>query len=231
MLHRVKKKPGMKMKNNLPRNSIQLQSFEAVPTRAAFFVVETLLQIPPILYTFEFTNTDTMKQTKPEGCTFPTAIFFLIAFLVAYLLSSCSKEIELERGGDIFEPRIQFGIYADTAAKTYFKINAASQQVTGVRVYSIVATKAPEATNYFSLTFLADSLRPGTYNTNTGVVNFREGNRILSNATAASFTVTITKNVDGLIQGTFKGKLYDHNAGNEVEIFDGRIEDVQLIYR
>lgn len=160
--------------------------------------------------------------------------FFLIALLACLTASlvSCSKANDLTPNTAVSVPdqsKIEFSLYGNT--KTYTQVNASAQTMTGVRVYTFVGTKNPAAENIFSMTFMTDSLRPGSYSVNTGVVDYREGSTVVSNVYSTNFTVTITSNVNGLVNGTFAGTLYDHSTGSNCAIVQGKIENIQLLYR
>lgn len=155
---------------------------------------------------------------------------FLIGILAGLLfsLASCSKENDFPNV-DPGQAKIEFSLYGST--KTYVEVNAGAQKITGTKVYSFVGTKSPAAENIFTLTFMTDSLRPGSYSVNTGVVNFREGTRVVTNVSSPDFMVNITSNVNGLVNGTFSGTLYDHQTGSNCAVINGKIENVQLVYR
>lgn len=160
--------------------------------------------------------------------------FILIAFLAGMLASlvSCTKSNDITRNEVSTVPdqsKIEFSVY--NSVKTYTQVVASAQQITGVRVYTFVGTKNPVAENVFTLTFMTDSLRPGTYNVNTGVVDFREGSTVISNVSSTNFTVTIASNVNGLVNGTFAGTMYDHTTGRNCDFVQGKIENIQLSYR
>lgn len=152
---------------------------------------------------------------------------YAIVLFSVLLFTSCSKEQLREADPD--QPKIEFSLYNDT--KTYFDVNASAQTITGVKVYTFVGTKNPQAENIFTLSFMTDSLQPGSYNTNTGVVTFREGSKTATNISSTDFIVTITSNVNGLVNGTFTGTLFDHQTGSNCAVVSGKIEDIQLSYR
>lgn len=160
-------------------------------------------------------QTDTMKK-----------IFFFLSALI--VLASCSKPNDIARPGAAEQSMIEFKL--DGSLKTYYDVNAGVDHITGTNVYSFVGTKAPTGTNIFMLSFVTDSLRAGTYNVNTGVVSFREAGVIATNVSSTDFTVTITSNVHGLINGSFSGTLYNHTTGQNSLVVQGRIENIQIIY-
>jgi|SRR3972149_5469332 len=155
-------------------------------------------------------------------------LFFLIA--VVLTLASCSKNAErdlaaVDPGQD---SKIEFKF--DGNLKQYFTVSAGVAHVTGVNVYSFVGVKNPTNDNIFQLVFMTDSLRPGTYNVNTGIVAFREANTVATNISSTDFTVTITSNVNGLVNGSFKGTVYNQTASHNSTILEGLIQNIQLIY-
>lgn len=154
--------------------------------------------------------------------------FFLIAFLAGLLASlvSCTKQQDFAQ---TTESKIEFSLYNNV--KTYTHVNAGMTRITGENIYSFVGDKEPAGDNFFSLTFMTDSLRAGTYDVGTGVVTFREGTHVVTNMTSSGFTVTINSNVNGLINGTFQGTLYDHQTNSNCTVLQGKIENIQLIYR
>lgn len=154
----------------------------------------------------------------------------ILSAFISLILVSCSKPNDIgARPSANTESKIEFSLY--NSLETYYQVNASAVTKTGVKVYSFVGTKNPVAENIFSMTFMTDSLRPGTYDVNTGVVNFREGNKIVTNAMSSNFTVTITSNVNGLVNGTFAGNLYDHSTSSNCTVVSGLIENIQLSYK
>lgn len=154
----------------------------------------------------------------------------LTAFLfTALVLASCSKpNDDLARPNSDNESKIEFSL--DGSQKTYIDVSAGVARVTGVNVYSFVGTKNPSNANIFNLSFPADSLRPGSYNVKTGVVSFREGNVIATNVSSVDFVVTITSNVNGLVNGSFSGTLYNHSTQKNSTCVHGLIQNIQLRY-
>lgn len=155
-------------------------------------------------------------------------VFFVIGFIIGLcIFSSCTKQNDILAVPE--KSKIEFSLY--NSVKTYTEVNAAAQTITGTKVYTFVGTKNPAAENIFTLSFMTDSLRPGSYNVNTGVVSFREGSKVVTNVSSTNFIVTITSNDHGLINGSFSGSLYDHSTNSNCAIVQGRIENIQLVYR
>lgn len=153
-------------------------------------------------------------------------LIFLIA--IAFTFASCTKDQTLLAVDPGQDSKIEFKF--DGSLKQYFTISAGVAHVTGVNVYSFVGVKNPTNDNIFQLIFMTDSLRPGTYNVNTGVVAFREANTVATNISSTDFTVTITSNVNGLVNGTFKGTVYNQTASHNSTILEGLIQNIQLKY-
>jgi hypothetical protein len=168
-----------------------------------------------------------MKNSRPHPI--PTlTVYFTVLFLLLALfasLSSCSKDqtIESDPGA-----KIEFNLYG--SQRVYVDLNSSAQTTGGGRTYTFVGTKSPQAENLFSISFTTDSLRPGTYNLNTGVVMFREGTKVVTNA-SGSFTLTVTSHSNGIVNGSFAGTLYDHQTGSACSMVNGSIEQVPIIYR
>lgn len=152
-----------------------------------------------------------------------TAVFFTVL-----VLASCSKPNDLARPNAVNESKIEFSL--DGSQKTYVDVSAGVAHVTGVNVYSFVGTKNPTNDNIFNLSFPADSLRPGSYNVKTGVVSFREGTVIATNVSSTDFIVTITSNVNGLVNGSFSGTLFNHSTQKNSTCVHGLIQNIQLRY-
>lgn len=155
-------------------------------------------------------------------------LLFLIA--IAFTFASCSKQssdLAVDPGPNP-ESKIEFKF--DGSLKQYFTVSAGVAHVTGVNVYSFVGVKNPTNDNIFQLIFMTDSLRPGTYNVNTGIVAFREVNTVATNISSTDFTVTITSNVNGLVNGSFKGTVFNQTASHNSTILEGLIQNIQLIY-
>jgi len=150
----------------------------------------------------------------------------LLFVTVAFLMASCAKS-DLSRDGH--EGKIEFTV--QSGLKTYVDVAAAGVATGSQRMYSFVGTKAPSSENMFGLSFQTDSLRPGTYNVSSGVITFREGSQIFTSVNNLQFTVTITSNNGGLVNGTFSGTLYDHTTLNSCSVVNGSIQNIQLSYR
>lgn len=146
----------------------------------------------------------------------------------ALLLASCSKPNDLARPNSDDQSKLEFTL--DGSLKTYVDVSAGVARVTGVNVYSFVGTKTPTNDNIFNLSFLTDSLRPGSYSVTTGVVSFREGTVIATNASSSDFVVTITSNKNGLINGSFSGTLFNHTTQKNSTCVHGLIQNIQLRY-
>jgi hypothetical protein len=151
------------------------------------------------------------------------ALFFTIV-----LVTSCSKPNDIARPMSGNDSKLEFSL--DGSLKTYVDVSAGVAKVTGVNVYSFVGTKAPSQANIFTLSFITDSLRVGSYSVTTGVVSFREGNTVATNVSSTDFIVKITSNVNGLINGTFSGTLYNHTTQKNSTCIQGKIENIQLRY-
>lgn len=148
--------------------------------------------------------------------------FIFISFVAAALVS-CSKSNDniIQRE----DQKIEFNLYG--ATKTYVQINAGVSQSGSLKTYTFVGTKNPSAENIFSISFQTDSLRPGSYNLNNGVISFREGSKVITNVSSQSFTLVISSNVNGLINGSFAGTLYDLSTSSNCTVSQGVIENVQ----
>jgi hypothetical protein len=168
--------------------------------------------------------------TMEKVFRFSDFLMFLLGALVCFLLmTSCSKPNDLSRTtSDNSVPKIEF-VY-NGELKQYFDISAGSSRTSGVKYYTLVGTKAPQGDNVFSMTILTDSLKAGSYNMNTGIVSFQEGKTVCLNKNNA-FTVTITSNVNGLINGTFQGTFYNASTSSDASCIQGKIENIQLIYK
>ena len=153
--------------------------------------------------------------------------FLLIAS--ALFFASCTKQTD-----DLLavpeQAKIEFRIFS--SLKSYSSVVASQQTIAGTKVFSFVGTKNPQAENIFSMTFTAADLKPGTYQVNTGVVSFREGNTVVTNSSASNnFFVTITSNKNGLVNGSFSGTLTDQSNNTNCTIIQGKLENIQLTYR
>lgn len=167
-----------------------------------------------------------MKKTQRlNAITGMDIVFMFVIFLIllALGLSGCSKE-SLSRVQS--QPKIEFVM--NGSLKQYNQVSGGAVTVTGGRMYSFVGIKEPTAENYFSLSFKTDSLRPGTYSVgNTGVVTFREGTYIATNNNT-SFSVTITSNQSGTVNGTFTGNLVC--SGSPCSVNEGKLESISIVY-
>jgi hypothetical protein len=154
-------------------------------------------------------------------------LLVFVGFGIAFLLFSCSKPAdEMARPASDNESKIEFSL--DGSQKTYIDVNAGVTRVTGVNVYSFVGTKVPTNENIFTISFPAVSLNAGTYNVKTGVVSFREGGVVATNVSSVDFVVTITSNVNGLVNGSFSGTLYNHSTQKNSTCVQGLIQNIQL---
>jgi hypothetical protein len=152
-------------------------------------------------------------------------LLVFLGFMIAFVMFSCSKPNDLSRPAADNSTKIEFQYNGEL--KQYFDISAGSSKTSGVKYYTLVGTKTPSGNNVFSMTILTDSLRAGSYNMNTGVVSFQEGTTVALNKNNA-FVVTITSNVNGLINGTFEGTMLANSK--DASCLHGKIENVQLQY-
>src|SRR5690349_7604042 len=103
-----------------------------------------------------------MKQIK--------LFLFIFVTLFLFFLSSCSKDQTITNNDP--GERITFSLYGSN--RVYVDLNSSAQTTGTGRTYTFTGTKNPQADNLFSISFTTDSLRPGSYNLNTGVVMFHE---------------------------------------------------------
>lgn len=157
---------------------------------------------------------------------FSDLLLVFVGFMIAFLLFSCSKPNDLARPASDTESKIEFSL--DGSQKTYVDVNAGVTRVTGVNVYSFVGTKNPTNENIFTISFPAANLVAGSYNVKTGVVSFREGSIVATNVSSVDFVVTITSNVNGLVNGSFSGTLYNHSTQKNSTCVKGLIQNIQL---
>lgn len=120
--------------------------------------------------------------------------------------------------------KIEFNIGGND--KTYVQVTASTATVSGIKTYSFVGTKDPTTDNYFNIVIMTDSLRPGTYSLPAGTVHWREGSTGANNI-YSGFTVTISSNVNGLVNGSFLGTLQIY-TGLNVPVVDGIIQNIQV---
>lgn len=155
-------------------------------------------------------------------------LLVFLGFMIAFLMFSCSKPADLAKPQAGDEGKLELTL--DGSLKAYTQVSAGVARVTGVNVYSFVGTKNPTNDNIFSMSFMTDSLRPGSYSVTTGVVSFREGTVIATNVSSTDFIVTITSNNNGLVNGYFSGTLYNHTTKKNSSCLKGLIQNIQLRY-
>lgn len=163
-----------------------------------------------------------------------TKIFLFITIAMTSIMlsvSSCSKEQIVSATQPTLKQGIEFTY--DGYYKQYFKVNAAKVETSSGNIYSFVATKIPEAENYFNIILRTDSLVPGKYIiTESGnSISFREGNVIANNCVYGPVTVTITSNSNGFVSGSFEGLVYDYETHNMKKLSSGKLENVKIIYQ
>lgn len=154
-------------------------------------------------------------------------ILLAIAGGILATLLSCTRSVER----NATEPEsayIEFKI--DNSLKQYVEINTAIVRVSPSKaIVSFVATKQPQASNLFELSFTTDTLRPGMYTVgNTGMFSFREGNWVATTGGAGTVSITIASYANGKIHGTFSGSIMNWATSSPCAVIEGKIHNVSI---
>lgn len=158
-------------------------------------------------------------------------LFFIMTMLILSIIG-CSKARDLvsHSTAPVNTSAIEFSFQG--SLKHYDNIAAARVKQTSGPVYSFVATKDPQADNYFNIILFTDSLRPGKYviNETGNSISLKEGELIANNCVRGPVTVTITSNNGGVVNGSFEGYIYSHLTNQNEKITGGKLQNVKLIY-
>lgn len=151
----------------------------------------------------------------------------LIAFL-AVILVSCTKSNDLLAPLSDNGSKIEFSLHNDL--KTFVDVYGIASLAANENAYVFSGVNSEFS---FSLGFMTDSLRPGSYNVsvNSGVVVLNDGRNGITNAYSNDFVVNITSNVNGLVNGSFSGTLYNQTTKSNCSVVEGKIQNIQLFYR